>query len=386
MKRAFVLPTLLLAAALALPLLAAPGPKRIAGEARPADAARPPRIQIALLLDTSGSMQGLIDQAKTQLWKVVNEFATLRKEGRRPVLEVALFEYGKPALGAAEGYLRMVLPLTTDLDRVSEELFALTIDGGDEYCGRVIQAAVEGLDWSRNAGDIKTVFIAGNEPFTQGPVDYVKACRQAIGRGIIVNTVHCGARDVGVEGKWLDGARIGEGEYMSIDHNQAVARIDAPQDAEVARLGALLNRTYIPYGAKGEAGRARQEAQDSNAAAAAPAVMAERSLAKAGAQYTNSGWDLADAAREGKLKVEEVDAEALPAEMRGMSALERKDYVASRLEERERIQAEIRKLDQERRKYVEARKKQAGATSDTLDSAVVKAVRSQARRLGFASE
>ena len=32
-------------------------------------------IQMAILLDTSGSMDGLIEQAKAQLWKIVNELA-----------------------------------------------------------------------------------------------------------------------------------------------------------------------------------------------------------------------------------------------------------------------------------------------------------------------
>ena len=32
-------------------------------------------IEMAILLDTSGSMQGLIEQAKSQLWRIVNEMA-----------------------------------------------------------------------------------------------------------------------------------------------------------------------------------------------------------------------------------------------------------------------------------------------------------------------
>src|SRR5262245_51242775 len=84
------------------------------------------RIQVALLLDTSSSMDGLIGQAKTQLWKIVNELSAAKKDGVRPVLEIALYEYGKSTLSAGEGYIRQILPLTGDLDKVSEELFALT--------------------------------------------------------------------------------------------------------------------------------------------------------------------------------------------------------------------------------------------------------------------
>ena len=41
-------------------------------------------IQMAILLDTSGSMEGLIEQAKTQLWKIVNEMALAKKHGKVP--------------------------------------------------------------------------------------------------------------------------------------------------------------------------------------------------------------------------------------------------------------------------------------------------------------
>src|SRR5262249_8045908 len=108
--------------------------------AHEADDPRPrPVVQIALLLDTSNSMDGLIKQAQSQLWTIVNETARCKREGRTPKLEVALYEYGNSRLAVTDGYIRQVVPFTTDLDRVSEKLFALTTCGGDEYCGQVIQ-------------------------------------------------------------------------------------------------------------------------------------------------------------------------------------------------------------------------------------------------------
>src|SRR6185369_13747376 len=127
-----------------------------------------PLVQMAILLDTSSSMDGLIDQARTQLWRVVNEFITATRDGKKPELQVALYEYGKPTLGQESGFIRQVVPLTTDLDKVSQELFGLKTNGGDEYCGWVIRTAVEQLSWSKSNKDLKVIFIAGNEPFTQG--------------------------------------------------------------------------------------------------------------------------------------------------------------------------------------------------------------------------
>ena len=131
-----------------------------------------PLVQIAILLDTSGSMEGLIEQAKSQLWKISNEFIKARQEGLAPTVQVALYEYGKSSLAQESGWIRQILPLTTDLDKVSEELFALRTNGGEEYCGWVIKRAVEDLEWSPASDAYKVIFIAGNEPFTQGPVKY----------------------------------------------------------------------------------------------------------------------------------------------------------------------------------------------------------------------
>ena len=126
-----------------------------------------PRIQLAILLDTSNSMDGLIDQARNQLWAAVNEFSSSTHNGIRPILEVALFEYGNSNLIGQNGYVRQVLGFTQELDQVSEALFALTTDGGSEYCGYVINEAVTELYWSDSNHDIKSIFIAGNEPFNQ---------------------------------------------------------------------------------------------------------------------------------------------------------------------------------------------------------------------------
>jgi len=124
-----------------------------------------PTVQIGILLDTSGSMSGLIDQAKDQLEKIVNEVAKANKHDKSVVIQVGVFEYGKSSLPRYEGYLQMLTPLTSDLDRVSEELFRLRTNGGEEYAGKVILEAVNRFVWSDNDEDLKLLIIAGNESF-----------------------------------------------------------------------------------------------------------------------------------------------------------------------------------------------------------------------------
>ncbi|UCH93089.1 MAG: VWA domain-containing protein [Candidatus Aminicenantes bacterium] len=344
-----------------------------------------PLVQMAILLDTSNSMDGLIDQAKTQLWKIVNEMALAKKEGQSPQLEVALYEYGKSSLPASEGYLRMIVPLSVDLDRISEELFNLTTHGGSEYCGKVIQSAAQELQWTESNNHLKVIFIAGNEPFTQGNVDYRTACKDTISKGIVVNTIFCGNYQKGIRTHWKDGADLADGKYMNIDQDKKIVHIDAPQDKELAELGKKLNETYVAYGKRGYEKKMRQSRQDSNAATKGEAVMAQRSMAKASAQYSNVDWDIVDAEKEGKVKVEELDEDQLPEEMKKMSKEERKKYIEKKKKEREKIQKKINQLRKKRDKYVAAKRKQM-AGDDTLDEVVIKTVREQAKQKNYKFE
>lgn len=344
-----------------------------------------PRIQIALLLDTSNSMDGLISQAKTQLWKIVNEFITAKRGGVTPDLHVALYEYGNDGIPRGEGHIRMVCPLTTDLDKVSEELFALTTNGGHEFCGMVIQAATDGLTWSDTNQDLKAIFIAGNEPFTQGSVDYRKACKGAITKGIVVNTIHCGSDAQGRSGKWADGAALADGSYMCIDQDRKVHHVKAPQDKKIAELGAALNETYVAYGAAGKAGEARQAEQDANAAKMSLGSTVQRAVSKSSLYYKNTRWDLVDAVQQDKVKLEDIKKEDLPKEMQEMTVEEQKAFIEKQAKERARIQEEIQKLNAARKKYVAAeQKKQAAKTgAESLDSAMIKSLRQQAEKKKF---
>jgi len=60
----------------------------------PQDFGAKPLVQVAVLLDTSNSMDGLINQARSQVWKIVNELVSSEKSGSKPLIEVALYEYG----------------------------------------------------------------------------------------------------------------------------------------------------------------------------------------------------------------------------------------------------------------------------------------------------
>lgn len=334
-------------------------------------------VQLALLLDTSNSMDGLIEQAKSQLWKIVNEFSDAKQDGKTAVVQVALYEYGNNNLSVGTNYIRLVQPFTRDLDKVSEHLFKLTTNGGQEYCGAVVREAVDHLAWDASPKVYKAVFIAGNEPFTQGPVNPNDACRAATQRGIVVNTIHCGSQAEGENGGWRTGAALAEGKFMTIDQDKAIVRVQAPQDKEIARLSIELNKTYICYGKDGAAASANQMRQDQNAAAnAAAGAEVQRALTKTSKLYDSSNWDLVDAVKRKGI----LPGALKPEEFKGLSEREIKERVEEKAAERERIQAEIKKLNEAREKHVAEKVREQGE-SDTLDAVIGKAVREQAAKL-----
>ncbi|MCS3868729.1 hypothetical protein J3D55_001645 [Chryseobacterium ginsenosidimutans] len=205
------------------------------------------KIQVALLLDTSNSMDGLIDQAKSRLWNIVNTLTTLKYNGKAPQVEIALYEYGNDGL-KDENYIRQVAPLTQDLDLISEKLFALRTNGGSEYCGAVIRDASMNLNWDGNDKSMKLIYIAGNESFDQGKIKYQEVISGAKKKNIYTNTIFCGDRNEGIQTFWQNGASLGDGKYFNIDSDRKVIYIETPYDVRISECNAKLNDTYIYYG------------------------------------------------------------------------------------------------------------------------------------------
>lgn len=344
---------------------------------------RDTKIQVAILLDTSSSMDGLIEQAKSRLWNIVNTLTTLKYNGRTPKIEIALYEYGNDNLKRADGYIRQVTPLTTDLDLISAKLFSLTTYGGDEYCGMVISKAVEMLNWGSNSSDMKLVYIAGNEPFNQGSVSYKTAISRALAKGIYVNTIHCGRTGEGIEGMWRDGAERGKGKFFNIDHNARVRYYDTPYDDRISACNDRLNRTYISYGATGDAYAENQRMQDSNAMGISKSNFAERAVSKSKQVYNNSNWDLVDKVKEDSNALNEIKQSELPQELQNKSKAEIQKLIAEKEAERASIQKEIAELAKKRQEYIDEEAKKDNSSGDDLGKAINESILAFANVKGY---
>lgn len=355
--------------------------------ASPPVAEKPKAIDLVVCLDVSGSMNGLIDSAKIKLWDVVNELAKVKPT---PNLRVALYSYGNPAYGQASGYVRKEIDLTTDLDEVYAKLNALRISGGEEYVARVTQTGLKDQKWSDEAGALKLIFVCGNEPANQDKqVTLSEVAELARKQGVIVNTIHCGPPTSGDAGGWREFAVQCGGSFANIDQDKAkrdlASTIKTPYDADLTRLGAKLNTTYVAFGAAGERGAANQVAQDRAAGAAAAGAEVARAVTKANALY-KCDWDLIDCLKENpKLDVTKMKPEELPEEMRKLKPEERVAYLKKKTDERAAIQKEINELSAKRAKVVEEERKKQPRTEGekALDEALKGIIREQAKAKGF---
>ncbi len=344
-------------------------------------------VDLVICLDCSNSMDGLIDSAKRKLWDIVNDFGRAKPT---PYLRVALYSYGNDTYTPSNGWVRQEVGLTTDLDKVSEKLFGLRTQGGTEYVARVSQAALRELDWSKDAGAFKVIFVCGNEPADQDPeVKLASLAEMAVRQNVTINTIFCGPRNHSEATSWKFLAERAEGKFMAIEQDSAHIVLAAPQDRRLTELSGKLNSTYVFYGAGRDAKMANQAAQDSNAlgggGAAGLSAAASRGFAKASGNYRMSDSDLVDRFQaDPKLDFGKLPDAELSDDFKKLSPEERKHYVEKKLKEREEIKKEIDTLSKERADYLAAeQKKQNKNGGTTLDEAVRGVIREQSAKKGI---
>lgn len=353
---------------------------RQAKPTRPANAN--PKIQVAILLDVSGSMDGLIEQAKAQLWNMVSTMGKAKCDGgQAPKIEIALYEYGRTTNDIKAGYVKKINGFINDLDSLSQNLFSLKTNGGDEYCGQVIFSSLQELQWDAAPGNYKVIFIAGNEDFLQGNLHYSKACTEAKNKGVIVNTIYCGDKMQGIKEHWNLAGECGNGSFTNINQNAKEEDIPTPYDSLIYSYNEKLNSTYMAYGYAGAGYQAKQGAMDAANASMSKSAGIKRIKAKGNsAVYNNAKWDLVDADADGIL--DKIDKKELPDSLKNKSTEEIKKIVAVKSKERSTVQKEIATLNLQRDAYIAAEKAKNAVKNNvaTLETEVEKIIKEQALR------
>ena len=348
------------------------------------------KIQVAILLDVSNSMDGLIEQAKAQLWTMVNVMGKAKCNGETPQIEIALYEYGRDNNDLKKGYVKQITPFTSDLDNLSQKLFELNTNGGQEYCGYVIHTSLNELNWDTTSSNYKVIFISGNEDFLQGNISYTLACTEAKNKGVIVNTIYCGDRLQGIKEHWNLLGECGNGSFTNINSDAKPEDIPTPYDSTLITLNNKLNGTYLSYGYMGRSKKELQGAMDAANSNINSYAGVNRAVSKSSSKtYNNSSWDLVDAKAEDSKILEKVDLKTLPDSLQKKSKAELEVIVKQKSKERAGIQKEMQDVNKKREAYIAAekiKKAKTGNHSQTLESEVEKIIREQATRFNMKIE
>src|SRR5215510_2905773 len=351
----------------------------------------PTSLEMVFVLDTTGSMGGLIDGAKQRIWGIVNE---VMQQSSHPAVRIGLVAYRDHG----DAYVTKVLPLTNDLDKVYSTLMDYRAEGGGDEPEDVRQALADGLrkvGWSEGSlRPAQIIFLVGDAPphqnYSNEP-DTLVTATEAVQQGMIVNTIQCGV-SAATTTSWQAIAQRGQGQYFAIAQDGGVARISSPYDEQLGQLASQLGATYIAYGGgSGEAAELRRERMvgmmretEAKGATDAPAsAKAERAYNKVVNADAYVG-DLLQSIENGSLKLDAVKDEDLPADLRKLSPEDRKQEIEKRLAARKEIRAQIVTLSKQRDEFIAAeRKKLNGGKENGFDAAVASALKEQMARKGI---
>jgi hypothetical protein len=337
-------------------------------------------LEMVFVLDTTGSMGGLLEGAKQRIWGIVNE--VMQKQSR-PRVRVGLVAYRDKD----DAYVTKVLPLTDDLDKVYTTLMDYEAAGGGDTPEDVRRALADGVKnagWSQaKQGIAQIIFLVGDAPpqSYENEPDVLATTSQAVKKNMIVNTIQCGDA-VDTKKVWQQVAQYGQGKYFAIAQDGGVQTINTPYDEKLAELGNKIGQTYLAYGTGRVAAANMQAATEERMVAAANTpTRADRTLNKAINDRAYND-DLLQDVETGKTKLESVKSEDLPDDLRKMSESERKAEIEKRLAERKKIREEILNLSKQRDAFISAERKKSGKQNG-FDAAVAEALSEQLARRGI---
>ncbi len=340
----------------------------------------PPRIEVVFVLDTTGSMHGLIEGAKQKIWSIANRIMVGKPS---PDLRIGLVGYRD----VGDEYVTKVFDLTDNIDGVFKNLMGFRADGGGdgpEHVNKAIHDAVAAMTWSKDKKTVKIIFLVGDVPphmdYSDG-FDYKKSIRDAVVQDIVLNTIRCGT-DSKTEEYWQDMARRGEGTYTSIDQDGGMTSIATPHDEELTRLGRELGDTVVAFGAEREERLAELDKSEAAAESLALGAAAERAGFRARSK-SSEDWDLLDAVSGGKVKLDDVKTEDLPENMKKMTSEERKKYLSDVAAKREEVKKKIAELSAKRDAFLKEKMKELSKKGDSFDSVVMQAIYDLAKKKGI---
>lgn len=336
-----------------------------------------PKVEVVFVLDTTGSMGGLIEGAKKKIWSIANQIALGKPT---PELKIGLVGYRDKG----DDYVTKIFPLTDNLDTVYGDLGTFTANGGGDGPENVRQAlhdALGKLEWSGDGQTLKIIFLVGDFP---PHMDYddvptvAELCETAAKSDIIINTVRCGD-NVETGRIWQEIALKAEGKFLTIDQTGGVVTVPTPFDKDLGTISDELGKKIIPYGdarERGEELKRQAKAEEMEGGSKADRIGA---LSRFGRMST---IDLVQAVVQKKVNLEEIKDDLLPEAMREMTLGERRAHIDGLAREQEELRQKVLELSKKRDAFIRKEIEKQGA-EDAFDEAVKEVLREQAKKKGI---
>jgi len=340
---------------------------------------------VVFVLDTTGSMGGLIQTAKDKIWSIATTMASAQPT---PEIRIGLVAYRD----RGDEYETRLVDLSGDLDSVYAALMDFQADGGGdtpESVNKALYDAVHQMSWSQQDQAYQVIFLVGDAPphMDYNEVQYPVIVADALDRGIVINTIQCGEIPM-TAAPWTQIASLGHGTFFQVEQAGGSVAYTTPYDEKIAKLSEKLDKTRLYYGNREEKARMKGKvaATDKLHASSSVESRARRAVfnTAAGGRANQLGEnELVDAFASGEVKLGDIEAEELPEALKKMAPAEQEVYLSALVDERDDLQRQIRDLSEDRDGYLAKKVEEAGGMKDSLDNKIYEAVKEQAGKAGL---
>ena len=344
------------------------------------------KVEVVFVLDTTGSMSGLIQSAKEKIWSIAT---TMSQADPAPEIRMGLVAYRD----RGDAYVTRVVDLSEDLDSMYATLMDFRAEGGGDDPESVNQAlhdAVNDISWSQDGNAYQVVFLVGDAPphmDYQDDVKYPDIVEMAKAKGIAVNTIQCG-RHPATTRHWQQVALLGHGRYFQVDQSGGAVAISTPFDRKLAELSARLDATRLYYGS--DEGKevlqrkvAATEKLHADSSIESRARRAAFNASASGRTNRLGKQELVDDVTSGRVDLSGIDRDEFPEPLQAMAPAERTAFIEKNAEAREALAGEIQQLVDKRDAYLHDRVEEEGGAEESLDHQLFGAIRAQAEAKGL---
>ncbi|MEW8506989.1 MAG: vWA domain-containing protein [Candidatus Thiodiazotropha sp.] len=347
---------------------------------------KPPTIEVVFVLDTTGSMSGLIQASKEKIWSIAS---TMAQAEPAPEIKMGLVAYRD----RGDDYVTRVVDLSEDLDTVYSRLMDFSAAGGGDGPESVNQAlhdAVHKISWSQGEDAYRTLFLVGDAPphmDYQDDVKYPQTLKRANAKGIVVNTIQAG-NNPPTRLVWNKIAQAGHGQYAQVGQGGNAVAISTPFDEKLASLSRKLDETRLYYGSEEVLEKKRRKLDAAvklheSASLESRARRATFNVSKSGKSNLLGDSELVDDVSSGRVELDAITKEHLPASIRAMAPREQRAVITEKAQQRKALQEEISELSIKRDAYLKREVEKSGGAKGSLDHKLYGAIREQAARSGI---